>query len=268
MSAELRFPPALRDAGREWAHPFGPLVAAAGGIWLDGVIRRDLTSSRGNGPFGPHGPFLGVVLHVNAAPPPGTSDAYFAGSSTVNPDSVTPNFQVLTTGEIHQYLPLDWQPWCQITGNYQYAAIETGGEPSTPLTDAQVASVVRILQAYKQHMGLELVEANKPGEKGLGTHQMGGAAWGGHPCPGTIRANQRTHILALARGEELPVDQATFDKLMTGWANSPDGQAALEKAARSGNPMPDFNVGEDGKRHSLHGFLARIPGYKPFPKAD
>jgi hypothetical protein len=38
--------------------------------------------------------------------------------------------------------------------------------------------------------------------RGLGTHSMGGAAWGGHECPGSIRAAQRPLILATAQGNQ------------------------------------------------------------------
>ncbi|MDT4923749.1 MAG: hypothetical protein QOG01_1462 [Pseudonocardiales bacterium] len=169
--------------------------------WLNHAKIVDLRRTRGNGPFEPPARrFLGVVLHVNADED-GTSDSFFAADESVNPDSVTPNFQVYKNGSIHQYLPFDWQPWCQADGNFNYAAIETAGLPSEPLTDAQLRSCGVILAAYHAGMGLKLQEAHSPGERGLGTHHMGGAAWGGHSCPGTIRANQREKLLSLAGGD-------------------------------------------------------------------
>jgi hypothetical protein len=48
--------------------------------------------------------------------------------------------------------------------------------------------------------------ANRPGERGFGVHYMGGAAWGGHPCPEALRAAQRPRILSLAAGG-IPTDQ-------------------------------------------------------------
>jgi hypothetical protein len=171
----------------------GPVVT---GQWLPGASRLDLSVapwSRGNGPFDR---FLGVILHVNVDEN-GTSDAFYE----TNPGQVTPTFQVYKDGTAHQYLPLDWQPWCQVDGNYNYGAIETAGLPSEPLTDAQCATIGRILAFYHSQLGMQLTVADTPGQAGLGWHGMGGAAWGGHTgCPGELRKAQRPHLLALAIG--------------------------------------------------------------------
>jgi hypothetical protein len=162
--------------------------------WLPGAKVVNLSSRRGNGPFTATRNFLGVILHVNESEN-GTSDSFFAEGPPGNPKYVTPNFQVYKDGSIHQYLPFNWQPWCQIAGNYHYAAIETAGLHSEALTEAQCRSIGHILAYYAREMHMALALANAPGQKGLGTHAMGGAAWGGHPCPGTIRAGQRQHLL-------------------------------------------------------------------------
>jgi hypothetical protein len=46
--------------------------------------------------------------------------------------------------------------------------------------------------------------ANHPGDRGFIIHSAGGAAWGGHSCPGTIRANERANILEIARTGDIP----------------------------------------------------------------
>lgn len=167
-------------------------------MWLAGAKVVDLHGWRGNGPFGATGHrFYGVILHVNVDEH-GTSDAFFKS----NPGDVTPNFQVYKDGSVHQYLPFDWQPWCQIAGNFNYAAIETAGMPDEALTVQQCTSIAKILKTYHDEMGMVLQIANRPGERGLGTHQMGGIAWGGHSCPGSVRASQRSHLLELARGNK------------------------------------------------------------------
>jgi hypothetical protein len=81
-----------------------------------------------------------------------------------------------------------------------------------------MASIAKILRVYHDEHGMVLQLANKPGEKGFGTHEMGGVAWGGHPCPGAIRAAQRSQILALASGS------TTTDPLeeIMGWYASKD----------------------------------------------
>jgi hypothetical protein len=164
--------------------------------WIDGVNRRDLTGlGHHNGTFSA---FYGVVLHVNVSgkTSQGTSPDWYAAGG--GPDEVCPNFQVMRDGTVWQLLPMDVQPWTQADGNFNYASIETGGDPDQPLTDAQLASCALIVKAYHDQMGMPLQQANAPGERGLGVHSMGGAAWGGHPCPGPIRSSQRTQILALA----------------------------------------------------------------------
>lgn len=163
--------------------------------WLPGASVVDLSGSRGNGPFQT---CLGVVLHVNDDEN-GTSDDFYR----TNVKQVTPNFQVYKDGTVHQYLPINWQPWCQVNGNFNYAAIETAGLPGEPLTAAQIAACGRILAAYHAELGVQLVTAEQPSQPGLGWHGMGGADWGGHTsCPGDIRKAQRAAILQAAAGAD------------------------------------------------------------------
>src|SRR5689334_2150530 len=108
--------------------------------WLDPapgipVSRVDLSGSRGNGPFGP-GAYLGWILHVNVGTTP--VSLFTADETHGNPNSVTPTIQVYQDGSIVQFLPLNWQPWCQIDGNFHYGAAETAGFPEEPLTEEQL----------------------------------------------------------------------------------------------------------------------------------
>lgn len=164
-------------------------------IWLDWTVHRPVYG-KGYGPFG-HGLPLGWVLHVNQSH--GNLDAFFAGDESVNPSSVCPNFQVYQDGTVHQHLPLLSAPWCQVDGNTTYGAVETEGMDSEPLTAAQVRSIGRIHNAYHQYGAVPDQVANAPGQHGIGIHSMGGASWGGHACPGTIRAGQRTAIIQAAQ---------------------------------------------------------------------
>lgn len=157
------------------------------GIWLPWCDRYDLTGTVNYGPFRQQ---LGVVLHVNVDAA-GTPRSYWAKP----PNYVCPNLQVYPDGRTDQLLPLDWQPWCQEAGNQAYAAVETAGTPDVPLTPAQIDSCARIMAAYHEHCGVPLAIADTVGARGLGTHKMGGAAWGGHDCPGAIRSAQRQAIL-------------------------------------------------------------------------
>ncbi len=178
--------------------------------WLPGARVVDLSGSRGNGPFQN---FLGVVLHVNGNEL-GTDDAFYTGGTDVNPDQVTPNFQVYKDGSVHQYLPINWQPWCQAEGNYNYAAIETAGVPEEPLTAAQVATCQRIIALYRSELGMAATVADSPGQRGLGWHGMGGTPWGGHPyCPGELRKSQRQQIIQGGPAPKPPAPQPHLNPL-------------------------------------------------------
>lgn len=160
-------------------------------FWLPGARVVNLSGGKGYGPFG--GLFLGVVAHVNQSV--GDLADFFTRSL-----NVCPNFQVYLDGSIDQYLPLDWQPWCQSDGNRQYAAIESEGYNTDPWTDAQLNSIGRILGAYRDQLGMTMLVANQPGQPGLGWHGMGGAAWGNHPdCPGLPRRAQLMAALVNAQ---------------------------------------------------------------------
>lgn len=236
--------------------------------WLPGAAVHDLHPAIGNGPFGTHGPFLGVILHVNVDET-GTPDSFWGPG---NPGDVCPNFQVYKDGSIHQMLPLDWQPWCQIDGNFQYAAIETAGLPNEPLTDAQLHACAKIVRAYHEQMGMELRIADTPGAKGLGTHEMGGAAWGGHPCPGAIRSGQRRLILALA----MPTTTTTGSYLMDMTQQQFDAavDARVSEALRAystGTDEGDWTAAKHpelvkGPKHGVYDRLAALEtkeGVKP-----
>lgn len=164
--------------------------------WFPGAKVVNLSGSRGNGPFAD---LRGVILHVNVDEH-GTTDDFWRN----NAGQVTPTVEVYKDGSVHEMLPLNWQPWCQIDGNFNYAAIETAGLPSEPLTTQQCETISRILRMYHDEHNVPLALANQPGQRGLGTHKMGGASWGGHDCPGDIRTAQRAHLLALAKGEPSP----------------------------------------------------------------
>jgi hypothetical protein len=211
--------------------------------YLTGANVVDLSGSpyrRGNGPFSR---FLGVCLHVNVDEN-GTPVSFWER----NPGEVTPNFQVFKNGRVDQLLPFNWQPWCQVDGNFNYAAIETAGLPNEPLTPEQIDAIAGILSVYHRDMGLTLAVANTPGAKGLIVHSAGGAAWGGHSCPGVLRAAQRAHILDVTRSKLSPMPgpqhqakmlhrrwpkymgQGDFFGLETGGRNSHGGFFPSERA--------------------------------------
>jgi hypothetical protein len=145
---------------------------------------------------GPIGTILGVVIHVTA----GEGDPY---NEFANPNNqVSSHFGILNgqggtiDGRIEQYVDTGFDSWAQMAGNNTYISVETEGEPTEPLTSAQVASFAKVLAWCNQVHGIPLVVTDTPGTGGLITHGDGGVAWGNHiGCPGPLRSPQRQDIL-------------------------------------------------------------------------
>lgn len=230
--------------------------------WLDWCHKHDLSGRRGNGPFGQ---FLGVVLHVNESEH-GTPVSWFAADPPTNPDYVTPTFQVFKDGRVAQFLPLDWQPWCQIDGNYHYGAIETAGLHTEPLTDAQLHAIAKLISAYEDRFGVVLHVTDTAGQPGFGTHAMGGAAWGGHPCPGTIRAAQRHKILAIAHEGSTGVTTDKPDEATVAAVTEAVGKL-LHEHLHDGVKVKGM-LAADGNYHRLDTHLSRfrLGRFRPFVK--
>lgn len=78
--------------------------------------------------------------------------------------------------------------------------METSGFAHRPLTAQQVDSLARIYAWGMAQHGWLLESASTPLGRGFGIHSMGGRAWGGHACPGSLRSAQTGEILSAARG--------------------------------------------------------------------
>jgi hypothetical protein len=137
----------------------------------------------------------GLVLHVQAGN--GLLTGWFD-----NPESrASSTWQALKKGDLYQFGDPDRdRMWAQADGNYSWASVETEGYPNEPLNAAQIDAVARIYAAGHLSEGWPFRLAEKPTDRGLGWHGMGGTAWGGHTgCPGDIRKAQRADILARAQ---------------------------------------------------------------------
>jgi hypothetical protein len=124
------------------------------------------------------------------------------------------HFWIRKDGELVEYLPLEVASWAQAAGNYSYVSVETDGTPDVALSAEQVATFARLyawVEAHPAFGGFGYQLAESPGQKGLGWHGMGGAAWGGHTgCPGDLRKAQRPAILAAAaQGHAAPAPAPT-----------------------------------------------------------
>lgn len=141
---------------------------------------------------------LGLVLHVAT----GGNNSLFGWFSNPAASASSHWWAGYNAGEREQYLdPMTQMGWAQANGNSEYHSVETAGEPSAPLTEAQCEAVADIYAWGHAKFGWPFQLAEVPGQRGLGWHGMGGSSWGGHPyCPGELRKAQRQHILDLAQG--------------------------------------------------------------------
>jgi hypothetical protein len=125
-------------------------------------------------------------------------------------------------GRVEQYAPLSAKSWAQAGGNPWWWSCETEGVPSEPLTDAQIDALAAWhvwCGAVDRIAGPEDTLGNAPG-RGIGTHQMGGADWGGHSCPGRIRDAQRAEIIRRAQalrahgGDDMALSDTDISRLL------------------------------------------------------
>ncbi|MER5488103.1 N-acetylmuramoyl-L-alanine amidase [Streptomyces sp. NPDC002812] len=182
------------DRGRA-AGPSGasPTASPASG-WMPGVTRIPLER---NFVHGDRDAQRGLVLHVQE----GEGSLYerfnTAGIKTSS------HFWVSRDGETEQYVSVLDRAWAQVEGNGSWASVETSGFATRSLTEAQVDAVARIYAWGAGSHGWPAAVSEHPDRPGLGVHAMGGAAWGGHACPGTLRSAQRAEIIRRVR-ERLP----------------------------------------------------------------
>ena len=138
---------------------------------------------------------LGWILHVQE----GNGSPFDMFNQNIKGKRKFSTLWVGKTGRIEMYGSLYKIPWAQVAGNVDYWAVETEGFSTKNLTYPQIWSLARIHAALNLASTRDLNHiANQPGDIGIGTHSMGGNAWGGHACPGVFRASERGAILKLS----------------------------------------------------------------------
>ena len=213
-----------------------------------GAVQRPVSYAGQAGTIAP----LGWVLHVvvGNGSPWATFEQAPAGRRRFS------HLWVSKDGRAEQYASLWRASWAQGDGNNTYWSVETEGMPDEPLTDAQVHT----LAAFHAWSGTVDALASSPGEAGIGTHQMGGAAWGGHTCPDPAmglpgpRSRQRQAILdgaATIRNGGTTVTPAEIDAVATkvverllatvvGDPKQPGSVKVAVALQRAGNGIPDL----------------------------
>ena len=157
---------------------------------------------------GPASSHMGLVVHITT----NDYDPYGFFSNPAN--QASSNYWVAADGAVSEYVNPDLSAWAQANGNGSFVSVETSGKVGTPMTDAQVTAVAALYAWGHATYGWPLQLTNNPNTPGLGYHSMGGAAWGGHPCPGDARRAQLPAVLARATnpastpGDDMTPDQA------------------------------------------------------------
>jgi hypothetical protein len=157
--------------------------------WCPAATKRPISGGT-DGPMQAH---LGIALHVNESN--GNLYNWVAGDN-----GMSCHFEVYKDGTAEQYIDTANDSWCQMAGNGTYISIETEGYATEPFTAAQVDKIAQIAAWASKVHGIPLQVADRPADKGIGWHGMGGAAWGGHTgCPGDKRKAQRAQIITKAK---------------------------------------------------------------------
>ncbi|MGW1772734.1 peptidoglycan recognition protein family protein [Streptomyces sp. NPDC002104] len=176
-----------RRAGKAVASP----AASPASGWMPGVARMPLER---NFVHGDRDAQRGLVLHVQE----GEGSLY--ERFNIPGIKTSSHFWVSLDGETEQYVSVLDRAWAQVEGNGGWASVETSGFAARPLTEAQVEAVARIFAWGAGAHGWPPAVSGSPEVPGLGVHSMGGAAWGGHACPGGLRSGQRAEIVRRVRG--------------------------------------------------------------------
>ena len=214
-------------------------------------------------------PPLGWVLHVQQ----GNGSPYNVFATAVTPNRRFSHYWIGKDGSVEQYQTRDRQAWAQAAGNATYYSVETEGFVTEPLTSAQIASLAEL------HISLSIPDtlANAPGERGIGTHAMGGIPWGDHPCPGDIRTAQRNDILAHVAVLRTPastvedpdmiaairllytiyLDRVASDLEVFGWYTQALDNGWNEKALRDTFVSSHAEIGTVVAAYAM--YLARVP---------
>lgn len=141
-------------------------------------------------------PPIGWVLHVQAGN--GSPGNWMNGLRAPNRKFSTA--WVAKDGASQQFAEISCRPWAQVSGDARYLAFETEGYPNEPLTTSQIHT----LAIWHNFLGMVDALAEADGQHGIGTHYMGGQAWGGHTCPDAVpgagpRSRQRQSVINMAR---------------------------------------------------------------------
>ncbi|HVX20875.1 MAG TPA: hypothetical protein VHB02_05985 [Acidimicrobiales bacterium] len=183
------------------------------------------------------------------------------------------NAQSPPDGHLHQYGPIGhgWMAWAQKAGNPRFRSVEfeDGGRPTRPLTALQIATGGAVLAAVAEFDGFPIQSTDDPDHgRGLILHVDGGAAWGGHDCPGAVRAAQRPALIAAAFASITPAPPAPSPtQEVTMYCTDPETGKVIATDA-DGNVyaepgIPDIQISTLGQHPAWHAGSAESGGTNP-----
>ncbi|MCK9928816.1 N-acetylmuramoyl-L-alanine amidase [Frankia sp. Mgl5] len=217
-------------------------------------------------------PTRGLIPHVQMGTAP--LFGWFSNPAA----GVSSHLWLSTAGDFDQYVEFDNKAWAQAAGNSQWISVECAGTDADNYTAIQVQRLGELFAWGMRVFGWRAQITDRTDGYGLGTHRMGGAAWGGHSCPGDIRANRRGDILAAALGrpatpsppeDDVPLtdaeintiaDRAAAKMLAALWAQMGD----VKPAVRQGD-VGDVLAQTYNKAGDLQSTIARIEAYLSGP---
>jgi N-acetylmuramoyl-L-alanine amidase len=137
-------------------------------------------------------PTRGLIPHVQQGN--GSLFAMFNNPST----EVSSHLWLSKGGAWEQYVDFDDKAWAEAAGNPYWLSVECEGFDTEDYTSAQIQQLAQFYAWGMTQYGWKAEVTDSTDGYGIGTHRMGGAGWGGHSCPGDIRANRRGDILSAA----------------------------------------------------------------------
>ncbi|HJY56628.1 MAG TPA: N-acetylmuramoyl-L-alanine amidase [Streptosporangiaceae bacterium] len=171
---------------------------------------------------------MGLLSHTMVGNLPGTDDLFTPGP---HGSGNSAHFGTAQDGTVIQWVPLGVVAEHAVAANPHWYAVENAddGDPNNPYTDAQLSRIAQILEltARPEYGRFAIQVTDSPDKEGLGTHSMGGAAFGGHSCPDADK--NPNHTRSLARAEI--VRRANIIR-QHGQYPAPEAEAILVPAAK------------------------------------
>lgn len=168
--------------------------------WVANIIHHPSPNFR-TGMSVPRG-VNGVLFHTMVGNLPGT-DAEFENKAA----QLSAHFGIGQDGTCIQWVNIRGaEAWAEAGGNPNWYSCEMAdnGNPNNPYTEAQLNRAAQLAEFLSRPSvgNFPLQVTDSVTGEGLGTHSMGGMAWGGHSCPDAppnhIRSNQRREIIRRA----------------------------------------------------------------------